>query len=173
MKKVLIIGGVVLVFVAGGVYYTQVYTKSFSPSATVDFRDGDLKIQVIYCRPYKKGREIFGKLEPLGKVWRCGADSATTITFAKDAKFGGKAVKAGTYNLFVIPNEKDWTIILNSELGQWGAYNYDKIKDKDVLQVTVPVKTLSAPVEQLTFAAPGKDLTITWDQTQVAVPVSF
>ena len=64
MKKVVIIGGVLLVVIALGLYYTQVYTKSFSPSATVDFNDGTLKIQVVYCRPYKKGREIFGKLDP-------------------------------------------------------------------------------------------------------------
>jgi hypothetical protein len=140
-----------------------------SPHETVTAKN----ITVRYGRPYKKGREIFGKLVPYGKVYRCGADSATTISFAKDAKFGGKPVKAGTYNLFVIPTEKEWTIILNSELGQWGAYKYDQIKDKDVLLVTVPVKNLSAPVEQLTIAAPGKDLTITWDKTEVAIPVSF
>ena len=143
--------------------------KPASPHETVTGKN----ITVKYGRPYKKGRDIFGKLVPYDKVWRCGADSATTISFAKDAKFGGKAVKAGTYNLFVIPTEKAWTIILNSELGQWGAYNYDKIKGKDVLQVSVPVKDLTTSVEQLTIAAPANSLTITWDKTQVAVPVSF
>jgi len=143
--------------------------KRKSPHDTLKTKD----ITVTYGRPYKKGREIFGKLEAYGKVYRVGADEATQITFAKNGTFGGKPVKAGTYTLFAIPNEKEWTIILNSQLGQWGAYKYDQFKDKDVLQVTVPVKNLSAPVEQLTIAAPGKDLTITWDKTQVAVPVSF
>jgi len=128
---------------------------------------------VTYGRPYKKGREIFGKLEPYGKVYRCGADEATTITFDKDAKFGGKPVKAGTYALFVIPNEKQWTIILNSNPKQWGAYDYEKNKDKDVLHVDVPVIPLNAQVEQLTIAAPGNDMTIAWDKTKVAIPVSF
>jgi len=140
-----------------------------SPHDTLKTKD----ITVTYGRPYKKGREIFGKLEPYGKVYRVGADEATTITFAKDGSFGGKPVKAGTYTLFAIPNEKEWTVILNSQLGQWGAFKYDQYKDKDVLQTTVPVKTLSAPVEQLTIAAPGKNLTITWDKTEVVVPVSF
>jgi hypothetical protein len=164
MKKALLLSTILFIGLAA-----ICQQKPASPHETFTAKN----ITVRYGRPYKKGRDIFGKLEPFGKVWRCGADSATLITFAKNAKFGGKPVKAGTYNLFVIPNEKDWTIILNSELGQWGAYNYDKIKGKDVAQVTVPVKTLSAPVEQLTFAAPGNDLTITWDKTQVAVPVSF
>src|SRR5258707_15507366 len=99
-----------------------------SPHDTVKTKD----ITVTYGRPYKKGREIFGKLEPFGKVYRCGADEATQITFDKDVTFGDKPVKAGTYALFVIPEEKQWTIILNSKLGQWGAYDYDKNKDKDV-----------------------------------------
>ncbi len=130
-------------------------------------------ITVTYGRPYKKGREIFGKLEPYGKVYRVGADEATTITFAKDATFGGKPVKAGTYTLFAIPNETSWTIILNSQLGQWGAFKYDQFKDKDVLQVDVPVKKLSTPMEQLTIALEDKNLTIAWDRVKVAVPVKF
>jgi len=130
-------------------------------------------IKVTYGRPYKKGREIFGKLEPYGKVYRCGADEATTISFGKDGNFAGKAVKAGTYTLFVIPNETKWTIILNSKLGQWGAYDYSKNKDKDVLHADVPVKNLSAPIEQLTIRFEGANMIIEWDKTQVAVPVAF
>ena len=141
-----------------------------SPHDTVTAKN----IKVTYGRPYKKGRDIFGKLEPYGKVYRVGADEATVITFAKDGTFGGKAVKAGSYTLFAIPNEKTWTIILNSQLGQWGAFSYEKYKSKDVLQVDVPVHTLSSPVEQLTIAVPGnKDLTISWDKTMVSVPVNF
>src|SRR5579871_7074782 len=109
------------------------------------------EITVTYGRPYKKGREIFGKLEPYGKVYRCGADEATQITFNKDVTFGGKPVKAGTYTLCAIPNADKWTVILNSKLGQWGAFSYDKYKDQDVVHVDVPVKNLSTPVEQLTI----------------------
>jgi hypothetical protein len=130
-------------------------------------------ISVRYGRPFKKGREIFGALVPYGKVYRCGADSATTVTFEKDASFGGKPVKAGTYTLFVIPNEQSWTIILNSQLGQWGAFDYEKYKDKDLLHVDVPVKKLDSVVEQLTISLPPSALVIEWDNVQVSVPVSF
>lgn len=131
-------------------------------------------VTVTYGRPYKNNREIFGSLEKYGKVWRLGANEATTITFNKDVKFGGKDVKAGTYTMFAIPNEKDWTIILNSQLGQWGAFKYEENKSKDVAQVNVPVKKLDKTVEQLTIRFPAEnEMVIEWDQTQVTVPLSF
>jgi len=129
-------------------------------------------IKVTYGRPYKKGRNIFGGLEKLGKVWRTGADEATEITFSKDVNFGGKYVKAGTYTLFTIPDTREWTIILNSQLGQWGAYDYDKYKSKDVLQVKVLAKTLAKPIEQLTIRFERTNMIIEWDRTQVAVPIT-
>jgi hypothetical protein len=132
------------------------------------------KATVTYGRPYKNGRNIFGGLEQYGKVWRLGADEATTITFNKDVKFGDQKVPAGTYTLFAIPNEKEWTLILNSQLGQWGAFSYDKNKDKDVAKTTVPVKKLNKAVEQLTLSFDkDKALIIEWDQTQVKVPLDF
>ena len=139
-----------------------------SPHDTVSFSNGN----VTYGRPYKKGREIFGGLEPYGKVWRLGADQATTITFNTDTKFGGKSVPKGTYTMFATPGEREWTIILNSQLNQWGAFSYDKHKDKDVVAVKVPVNKLDKVVEQLTirFDEPGY-MAIEWDQTLVKVPL--
>jgi hypothetical protein len=154
-----------IVFTATASFAQPTHPKS--PHDTLSTKD----LTVTYGRPYKNGREIFGKLEPYGKVYRCGADEATTITFNKDVTFGGKPVKAGTYALFVIPEEKQWTIILNSQPKQWGAYDYEKNKDKDVLHTVVPVKTLSSPVEQLTIAHPSGVLTISWDKTEVSIPV--
>jgi hypothetical protein len=138
-----------------------------SPHETVEGKD----IKVTYGRPYKKGREIFGGLEKYGKVWRTGADEATEITFAKDMIFGDKPVKAGTYALFTVPDPNEWTIILNSQLGQWGAYDYDKNKDKDVLQIKVPARKLDTVVEQLTIRFEGDNMIIEWDRTQLVVPV--
>jgi hypothetical protein len=143
--------------------------KVVSPHETATGKN----ISVRYGRPYKKGREIFGGLVPFGKVYRCGADSATTVTFERDASFGGKSVKAGTYTLFVIPNKESWTIILNSQLGQWGAYSYDKYKDKDVLHTVVPVKKTGKLVEQLTISLPANEMIIEWDQTKLTIPVHF
>ncbi len=132
------------------------------------------KATVTYGRPYKNNRDVFGGLEKFGKVWRVGADEATTISFNSDVKFGGKGVKAGTYTLFAIPYENEWTIILNSQLGQWGAYSYEKHKDKDVERITVPVKKLDEVVEQLTIRFAENDhLLIEWDKTQVEIPLSF
>jgi hypothetical protein len=143
--------------------------KRKSPHETVS----NANVEVTYGRPYKKGRVIFGGLEKYGEVWRTGADEATTITFKKDGTFGGQAVKAGTYALFTIPGEKEWTVILNSVSKTWGAYDYDKNKDKDVLKVKVPAKATPAVVEQLTISVPADALVIEWDNTQVSVPYSF
>lgn len=167
MKKLLFLAAIAI---TGSMFVTTDAIAQKSPHEHITHNG----IVVDYGRPYKKGREIFGGLEKYGKVWRTGADSATMITFPKDVTFGGKPVKAGRYNLFTIPNEKDWTIILNSELGQWGAYGYEKIKGHDVLQVTVPAKKLDAVVEQLTIRfTPKNDLIIEWDKTQVSVPIKL
>ena len=145
------------------------FTFAQSPRATAESK----MVKVSYGQPSKKGRVIFGGLEKFGSVWRTGANEATEITFSKDVKFGGKAVKAGTYSLFSKLGEKEWTIILNSELKQWGAYGYDKVKDKNVTEVTVPVKKLKDVVEKLTITTDDKTLTISWDETSVSVPMEF
>lgn len=143
--------------------------KPASPRETVSSAD----VSVSYGRPSKKGRVIFGELEKFGKVWRTGANEGTEITFKKDGMFGGKAVKAGTYTLFTVPEKGEWTVILNSELKQWGAYNYDKIKDKNVLEVKVPAQTTADVTEQLTITLSSSSMTIAWDQTKVEVPLKF
>ncbi len=140
-----------------------------SPAATAE----SANVKITYGQPSKKGRVIFGGLEKFGTVWRTGANGATEITFKKDGKFGGKAVKAGTYSLFSKLGEKEWTIMLNSELKQWGSFGYEKIKDKNVAEVTVPVKTLKDVVEKLTITTDDKTLTISWDTTSVSVPMEF
>ena len=127
-------------------------------------------ITITYGRPTKKGREIFGKLVPYGEVWRVGADEATTITFDRDATFGGKPIKAGTYAMFAIPNEKSWTVILNSQPKQWGL-DHDKNKDKDVLKVDVPATSLGSTVEKLTIKPSPTQIDIEWDKTKAVIPV--
>ncbi len=106
-------------------------------------------IRVVYSRPQKNEREIFGKLVPFGEVWRTGANEVTEIKFYHDVELAGKDVKAGTYSLFTIPGEKQWTIILNSDLDYWGAYSYKA--SSDVLRVTAPSVSLSNPVEYFTI----------------------
>lgn len=130
-------------------------------------------IKVTYGRPYKKGRSIFGGLESYGKVWRTGADEATELTLTKDATVAGKQVKAGTYSLFTIPGQEEWTLILNSKLGQWGAYEYDKVKDKDVLKAKVKATHLNKAVEQFTIKTKTDGLLLEWDRSSVFVPIKF
>jgi hypothetical protein len=155
-------------------FFAFIITSSFvfgqaSPRVTAE----STNVSIAYGQPSKKGRVVFGELEKFGSIWRTGANGATEVTFKKDGTFGGKAVKAGTYSLFSKLGEKEWTVILNSELKQWGSYGYDKIKDKNVAEVTVPVKKLDAVVEKLTITTDDKVLTISWDQTSVSVPMKF
>jgi hypothetical protein len=107
------------------------------------------QITLTYSRPNVKGRKIFGYMEPYGKVWRTGANWATTIKFSDDVTIEGKAVAAGEYALFSIPGEKEWVFILNKTVKQWGAYTYKE--SDDVIRFAVPVKTTPAVTESLTM----------------------
>jgi hypothetical protein len=149
--------------------------KRASPHETTSGTIGGAKISIEYGRPYKKGRDIFGGLEPLGKVWRTGADEATTFTTDKDLMVGKLKVPAGTYGLFTIPDKSGWTLILNKTAKQWGAFKYDQAQDLG--RTPMDVKTLSSPVEQLTIAIESKGakdgtLKITWDRTEASVAVA-
>ncbi len=140
-----------------------------SPHDTVSAKD----ITITYGRPSMHGRAIFGELVKFGQVWRLGADEATTISFANNTKFGGVNVPAGTYTLFTLVNENEWTLIFNLVPGQWGAFSYEKNKEKDLAKVIVPVHKSETPVEQLTirFADDGS-LLIEWDLIQIIVPIT-
>lgn len=131
-------------------------------------------IKVLYGRPQKKGRSIFGNLVPYTKVWRTGANEATEITFFKDVKLGETEIKAGTYTLFTIPGKKSWTVIINSDTDVWGSYYYDK--DKDVARLDVPVNNIET-VEYFSIAfkkeTNGTNMILAWDNISVAVPFSF
>lgn len=134
-------------------------------------------VRVVYSRPAKNGRETFGsKLAPYGKVWRAGANEAPEIKFYQDVNFGGKKVKAGNYALLTIPNETEWTIILSSDLDQWGAYSYNEALD--VIRVNVPVQKSDSVIENFSIQFAKKDaktatMYLGWDTATVAVPISF
>jgi hypothetical protein len=180
MKKVLVIFGIALGGLAGGLYYyTQIYTKSFSPEAIVDFADGNLKIRVVYSRPSKKGREIFGKLVPFGKTWRTGANEATTFETNSDLKFGDMQLNQGRYSLWTVPGEKTWQVVFNSEIPAWGV-NFDGNAQRnpatDALVVETPVVAQNKVFELFTISVEkvgeGAELILFWDKTLVAVPFS-
>ncbi|WP_111309887.1 DUF2911 domain-containing protein [Confluentibacter sediminis] len=131
-------------------------------------RNAPPMIKVFYSRPQLKGREL-DKLAPNGKVWRTGANEATEVHFFQDMNFGGKTVKAGTYSLFTIPGEKEWTIILNSDLDVWGAFSYKE--NKDVLRVTAPVSSGDS-IEAFAITFDNNNMYLGWGTTRVAIPVS-
>ncbi len=134
-------------------------------------RNAKPAIKVIYSRPQKKDRKIFGNLVNYDKVWRTGADEATEIKFMQDVKMGDQTIKAGTYSLFTIPGEKEWTIIINSDLDSWGAYSYDK--GKDVARIKVPAASGEAlEVFSIAFKKvdKGYHMVMGWDTARVEVP---
>ncbi|MDX1639872.1 MAG: DUF2911 domain-containing protein, partial [Balneolaceae bacterium] len=129
-----------------------------------------------YGQPYKRGRDIFGGLEAYGEVWRTGANEATELTTTRDILFAGNPLEAGTYALFTIPGKDQWTIILNSQLGQWGAFEYDS--SYDVLRVDVDrVKkkeiTEAFTIEFEEVQNDSTSITMEWDSTQVKIPIEF
>lgn len=132
-------------------------------------------IKIVYSRPARKGREIFGVLEQYGKIWRLGANESTEIKFFKNAVIGGKKIKAGTYSLFAVPEKDKWVMILNKQTDRWGAFTYDETKD--VIRVDVPVKNLSQTVEALSMTfipqPEGANLMVAWDKTAVELPVKI
>ena len=129
--------------------------------------------RVIYSRPQKDNRVIFGQLVEYDKVWRLGANEATEIEFFKDVTIGGKKVLKGRYTLYAIPTETKWTIILNKDMDTWGAFVYDE--KKDVLRTDVPVQTLDTPVDAFSMnfnkTYKGMDLFSAWDKASVALPI--
>jgi hypothetical protein len=132
-------------------------------------------IKVVYGRPQKKERTMLGGTEEYGKVWRAGANETTEIKFFKDVTLGDKKIAAGTYSLYTIPNKDEWTIIINSKLDTWGAYEYDETKD--VVRFTVPAGKTDAEVEAFTIAFEGGNGTgvmlLAWETTLVKIPVKF
>lgn len=131
--------------------------------------------RVVYSRPQKKGRVIFGDLVEFGQVWRLGANEATEIEFFQDIKIDGKKVKKGRYTLYALVNADNWTVILNKETDIWGAFRYD-IK-KDILRTDIPVKKQSGVTETLLMQfeknGKGANLVINWDDVLVKLPITW
>lgn len=145
-----------------------------SPPCKLEQRIGLTDVSVHFSRPGVKGRKVFGVLEPWGQVWRTGANEATTIEFSQDVVFGGADVPAGTYTLFSIPGEKEWTVILNKTTGQWGAYAYDE--KTDLARVKAKPQALAETVETFAFGfsdvrATSANLYFEWERVRVPVVI--
>jgi hypothetical protein len=134
-----------------------------------------LVARVIYSRPQKNGRTIFGDLLEYGKVWRMGANEATEIEFYQNVKINNLKIKKGRYTLYCIPYADKWTIIVNKETDTWGSFKYDA--KKDIVRMDVPVEKQTEITEAFAMAfekaATGSNLIIAWDDVKVSLPIVF
>jgi len=142
-------------------------------SATCDLGGGKT-IKTDYSSPRMKGRKIFGDLVPYGKVWRTGANEATTFVTSSDVVVGGKTVPAGSYTLFTVPGADKWTLIINKKTGEWGIpYKYES---DELARIDMKVSKLPSPVEDFTIhyekSGHGCTLQIEWETTRASLDVS-
>lgn len=140
-------------------------------SYPTSYRDSNKQIKVIYSRPQLKERSL-SKLAPNGTIWRTGANEATELVLYQEFRLGDTQVKAGNYTLTTIPGEKEWTIIINSDLNIWGAYFYNEAND--VARISVPVSHGDNPIEAFSIAFTeadnGVDMHLAWDTLRVVIP---
>ncbi len=165
-----------LIITCVAAYGQESFKSRPSPVAIATARYKDSYVKIVYGQPQKRGRLIFGGLVPFGQIWRTGANEATELTATRDIRINGFDLKAGTYTLFTIPGPDQWTIIVNSELGQWGSYNHNP--KLDILRFDVPVHSLGdAEYEALTIWTESKldqaEVHIAWERTSVTLQVQF
>ncbi len=163
--------------VAGGLALGQQdKSKRPSPPASTECKFADGKsAKIDYSSPRMKGRKIFGDLVPYGKVWRTGANEATSLVTTAAVNIGGVAVPAGSYTLFTVPEEGKWTLVISKKTGEWGI-PYPGEAD-DFARVEMKVSATSEPVENFTIAFDQKEpkactLRIEWEKTRASVAVS-
>jgi len=170
-----------VLFVFGAFISTDINAQKFSKldkspmdvaSYPSSYKESNKIVKIAYSRPQLKGRAL-ESLAPKGKVWRTGANEAAEIFFYQDVVFGGKKVKAGSYTLFTIPGEKEWTIILSTAKNVWGAYFYKK--GQDVVRVTASVSKAKKEIEafSILFDENGEAFTmyLGWGKTVVSLPI--
>lgn len=166
MKKTLTLAALAITFGAVAQELPQP-----SPRGQVAQTIGLTKVAIDYGRPSTNGRTIFGGLLPYGEIWRTGANECTSITFDGPVRFGKTAVPAGKYALFTVPSERTFRILLNSDAGQWGAYNYKAELDVASVEAS-PEKCEMTEVFTITFGAFQQDaarLDLSWAETRVSV----
>ena len=151
---------------------TMAQRPSAADSATG--KVGAAMVKINYSSPSVKGRKIWGDLVPYDKAWRLGANEATVFQTDKPIKVEGKDLPAGKYTLFAIPGEKEWQIIFNSQVGQWGIKrsgeaNYDPANN--VLTVNVKPKKSATMNERLVYDVNGKGVDIKWENLEVPIAI--
>ena len=169
------IAGVALALAATTVAAQKVVSTKMggggSPHETVEYTVKGAKITISYGRPFLKGRKLLTDVAPAGKVWRTGADEATTLTTDKGLMFGALMVPAGTYTLFTVPDAAGWKLVVSKQTGQWGTEYHE---DKDLGRADLKVEKLATPAEQVTIsiteAGGSPTLNIDWSATRATTP---
>ncbi len=141
-----------------------------SPARTLDAQIDGVNVNISYYSPAVRDRQIWDGLVPYGKVWRTGANDATVITFSEAVKINGESIAAGSYAIFTIPNVDEWTLILNTESNQWGAYKYDQ--SKDALRVTLTPQMINEVVENMTFSQQDDQIVLSWEKLMLTFAIS-
>ena len=147
--------------------------QPLSPRDTVHFQAASGQhVYIDYGRPGMRGRRIMGELVPFGRVWRTGANAATTLVTPVDLQIGEARIPRGTYTLYTIPSQGGWTLIVNRQTGQWGT-QYEQARD--LVRIPMRVSTLERPVERFTIEMePGRNgqntLAMEWERTRAYVP---
>ena len=170
MKKILLLSAIFCYsFISA-----QIKTPQPSPTATITQKVGVSDISVEYSRPGAKGREIFGGLVSYGKMWRTGANKATKITFNENCVFGGAKVKKGSYSLFTIPGEKEWTVVLNKNTELWGVGEYDEENQVcSIVAKAINTKdfTESFTIDFGTFQSFSAIMSLKWANTKIDIKI--
>ena len=152
-------------------------TPPLSPPATTSITlKGGKKVTINYSAPSKRGRAIMGGLVPFDKVWRTGANAATTLITEADLKIGTLHVPAGTYTLYTIPTAKAWTLIVNKKTGQWGTV-YEESEDLGRTPMKVTEKKATTETFVIKLVPAWKEsqatLTMTWENTEASVDIAL
>lgn len=144
-----------------------------SPAMSATGKIGPATVTIIYSSPSVKGRKIWGELVPYNKVWRAGANEATTFETDSNIKVGGKALAKGKYSIYVIPGETEWQVIFNTEVGQWGIKRggeTTRVPEKDAFIITVkPARTDFR--ESLEYKVNADSFSLAWENLQVSIPI--
>ena len=146
-----------------------------SPLDSIAFPVGDQTVRVCYGRPVARGRTMIGESAvPFGRLWRTGANEPAMIHTPVSLSIAGIQVAPGTYSLYTEPNESEWGIIVNRSYSQWGHEGQytSEVAAQEVGRGTAPVSSLTDHVEQFTITHSAGHLVLTWENTEVRIPIS-
>lgn len=153
----------------------QALAERPSPLDSVDIALGDTSAKLCYGRPSARGRTIVGGLDPFGSPWRMGANEPTTLHLPFPATVGGVDVPAGSYTLYAIPEEGEWTIVINGNTRRWGIPISPDVRAADIGSFQLPVERLDSPIDMLTFRSDGQgagaELVFEFERTRLRIPI--